>query len=803
MTGGLSRSLSTLDGVAIVVSSIIGAGIFVSPNEVFQEAGSVAAGLLSWVIASLLASVSALVYAELGTLLPTAGGDYDYLTAAFGPSVGFAYLFSTTLVNKVASQAILAVAFAEYVSRVIVGRQYTVDTLDIGSLCPPTQPPSAHDLTVTPLFVTSLAVGSVMVVGLVCFASVEVGRRAMSCLTLAKFAVIIFLVGAAVVHVILAISQRAPLSASSDAISVVDNFTGPPKGHFFEGRVTLWTFARSLAAVLFAFDGWNLVSNIVEELERPERVPVIIAVSMSVVLVVYLSVNVAYLAILPHEFFASSSNATHLPGAHSSMQGRNISGATALNVAAQSTPRSFFPRGTFSEMSSDSLSSFRSPLLLHTSLSQSASSSAGLPLADAHNVSAPPAYPHGRSPPIALAATAAATSCSVWAVGTVACLVGIGILATLQSSLMTGARMIFAAARAGEAPAFLAAVTPWKTPVGSLLLTVGLTVALLLSPFGSDLGDLMSFFAAATWFFYGMQGFAVGILRRRHDTNVSNIGAGSYSRAVFSCHTEDVPLLAYTTTDDTPAVVSIQVPTVRASNELSFDRSTTDTSAGAIVHRGTPPLKAVTARVIADERSSLLRTIGGSSASMYGTGDAPASEASWPSGDVRSHLRPWRSPLYPLAPVLLVVMSFFLMTTLIVASPLPSLVSLLLVVVAVPLRVGVNWLIRIVPQRWRHVFCCLTHLENFEDPVDLDNVRDEQRLRSFARHSSVSLGVSLPSAPASGPWDGMSLSSAVSGMHHESSSLLGAALAEARRHGSERRRATSVGLTPDSAMHVR
>eukprot|EP01052_Picozoa_sp_SAG31_P051339 SAG31_NODE_12145_length_964_cov_1.473988_1_plen_144_part_00 len=82
---GLRKALGVADGVAIVIGIIIGTGIFASPGVVMASSGSVWLGLVAWGIAGTLATASSLVYCELGAMIPQAGGDYNYLDAAFGP----------------------------------------------------------------------------------------------------------------------------------------------------------------------------------------------------------------------------------------------------------------------------------------------------------------------------------------------------------------------------------------------------------------------------------------------------------------------------------------------------------------------------------------------------------------------------------------------------------------------------------------------------------------------------------------------------------------------------------------------
>lgn len=85
----LDRKLGSLDGAAIVMSNVIGGGIFIVPAVVAQLAPNPWAMLGVWLVGGALALAGALAYAELAALRPRAGGEYVYLREAYGPLVGF------------------------------------------------------------------------------------------------------------------------------------------------------------------------------------------------------------------------------------------------------------------------------------------------------------------------------------------------------------------------------------------------------------------------------------------------------------------------------------------------------------------------------------------------------------------------------------------------------------------------------------------------------------------------------------------------------------------------------------------
>ena len=111
--------LSVFDAVMITVGIVIGAGIFKTPSMVAGVTGSVDWMLIAWVLGGVLSLVGALCYAELASSFPSAGGDYHFLSRAYGKDLSFFFAWARVAVITTGSIALLAFVFGDYMSRVL------------------------------------------------------------------------------------------------------------------------------------------------------------------------------------------------------------------------------------------------------------------------------------------------------------------------------------------------------------------------------------------------------------------------------------------------------------------------------------------------------------------------------------------------------------------------------------------------------------------------------------------------------------------------------------------------------------
>ena len=114
-TINLKPKITLLNGITVIVGSIIGSGIFVSPKGVLEQTGSVGLALIIWIACGLFSMVGAYCFTELGVMIVKSGGDYAYIHEAFGPFLAFLRLWVECIIVRPCTTAVVALTFAFYV----------------------------------------------------------------------------------------------------------------------------------------------------------------------------------------------------------------------------------------------------------------------------------------------------------------------------------------------------------------------------------------------------------------------------------------------------------------------------------------------------------------------------------------------------------------------------------------------------------------------------------------------------------------------------------------------------------------
>jgi APA family basic amino acid/polyamine antiporter len=303
----LARKLGPLDATMIVVSGIIGSGIFINPSVAAQKVDTAFLILAVWILGGLIALCGAFVFAELATVIPRAGGQYAFFREAFHPLVGFLHGWALLLIIQSGATAAVAVACGQYLVKVA---------------------------NLSPSLVTPIAIS--MMIGLVVLHScgIKPGAVLINVITIGKTLAIAALV-------IGAFAVAGHSGITFDPL-VPARLHGP-------GLVS--ALFAGLVPAMFAYGGWQNANFVAEEVRDPERnLPRAILLGVVIVVAVYVSANIAYVHVLTAPGLAATSTpatdlATHVLGE----RGADVVGLLIivstfgfLNLALMTAPRVYY-----------------------------------------------------------------------------------------------------------------------------------------------------------------------------------------------------------------------------------------------------------------------------------------------------------------------------------------------------------------------------------------------------------------------------------------------------------------------------
>jgi len=251
------QSLSQFDAVAMIVGIVVGIGIFTFPSLVASNAGSESAVLLLWAAGGAISLIGALCYAELASTYPNAGGEYHFLTRAFGRDVGFVFAWARLGVIQTGAIALVCFILGDYATRL----------LNLGPY--------------------SSAIYAGLAVIVLTGANLLGARPGKNLQNLLASGIVLLLLAAIVGGLINGLPQsQAPAPAA-------------------DGPATAAGVA--MIFILLTYGGWNEAAYLSAEVKNPGRNMVrVLVISLLLITLIYVLVNVAYLRVLGLDGMRSS-----------------------------------------------------------------------------------------------------------------------------------------------------------------------------------------------------------------------------------------------------------------------------------------------------------------------------------------------------------------------------------------------------------------------------------------------------------------------------------------------------------------
>lgn len=268
-SSALRRRLGWPDAAAIIVSNVIGGGILFTPPQVAASVQSPWLFLAVWWVGGVLAFAGAMAYAELAALRPRAGGEYVYLTAAYGRLAGFLTGWTSFVAGFSGAIALSAVVMASYVGRFV---------------------PAAGDET--PLLVVALP-----------WVPLTVSRQTLVALAIIALMAWIHRRGVGPGRIVGNILAALKVSALVVFIALGFSFGAGSMTHLQAAAgegVGAVPWLLALIPVMFTYAGWNAATYVAEEIRQPERnVPLALGVGTVAVVTIYSLLNLLYLYVMP------------------------------------------------------------------------------------------------------------------------------------------------------------------------------------------------------------------------------------------------------------------------------------------------------------------------------------------------------------------------------------------------------------------------------------------------------------------------------------------------------------------------
>jgi APA family basic amino acid/polyamine antiporter len=275
----ISKKLSLFDFTMIVVSLVIGMGIFRTPLNVAKASPDTFLFFTAWIAGGLVALCGALTYAEIGSRLPVTGGYYKVFSYAYHPSIAFA-INCIILVSNAASLAAVALVGGEYITGLFIPASQDAQWINI----------AANGAYVQTIHIT-IAITAIVIFYGVNLLGLKMSAKTQNVLTIIKIVLILLLI--------------SPLF-----------FANPPHASLLNTQSVnptlmeyIKAFGIGLVAVSFTYGGYQQTINFGAEVDKPAKnIPRGIFFGIFIIIALYLIINYAYIKVIGFEMIKNSNN---------------------------------------------------------------------------------------------------------------------------------------------------------------------------------------------------------------------------------------------------------------------------------------------------------------------------------------------------------------------------------------------------------------------------------------------------------------------------------------------------------------
>jgi APA family basic amino acid/polyamine antiporter len=264
-----SNKLNLFDFTMIVVSLVIGMGIFRTPANVAKASPDTFLFFAAWIAGGLVALCGALTYAEIGSRLPVTGGYYKVFSYAYHPSIAFA-INCVILVSNAASLAAVALVGGEYITGIFIPMSKDIEWMKV-----------AANISYIQTIHIIIAIVAIVIFYGVNLAGLKMSAKTQNVLTVIKIILILLLI--------------APLFFADN--SAINQITPSAINPTFKEYIK--AFGIGLVAVSFTYGGYQQTINFGAEVDNaPKNVPRGIFFGIAIIVILYLTINYAYIKVI-------------------------------------------------------------------------------------------------------------------------------------------------------------------------------------------------------------------------------------------------------------------------------------------------------------------------------------------------------------------------------------------------------------------------------------------------------------------------------------------------------------------------